>query len=66
MLQRLDLLVPDHDVDVVEEEEAAGEPLVAVGAGDRDRRIAHDVTLGAPPAHQGPQALDLRAGRGVR
>jgi hypothetical protein len=52
---------PDHDVDVVDEEEAAGEPLV--GAGDRDRILAHDVTLRPPPAHQGTQALDLRAGR---
>jgi hypothetical protein len=29
-LDRLDLLVPDEDVDVVDEEEAAGKPLVDV------------------------------------
>jgi hypothetical protein len=61
--QRLDLLMADHHVDVVDEEEAAGKPLVDVSAGDRDRRVAHDVTLGSPPAHQGIQALELRAGR---
>jgi hypothetical protein len=41
-LQRLDRLVPDHHIDVVDQEEAAGKPLVHIGAGDRDRRIAHD------------------------
>jgi hypothetical protein len=40
----------------VVDEEAPREPLVDVGAGDRDRRIAHDVTLGAPPAHQRTEA----------
>src|SRR4029450_7752788 len=40
-----------------------GEPLVDVGAGDRDGIVAHDVTFGAPPAHQRVEALGLWAGR---
>src|SRR4029453_11391452 len=62
-LQRLDRLVPDHHVDVGDQEEAAGKPLVAVGAGDRDRLVAHNAAFGPPSAHQGTQAPCLRTGR---
>ena len=62
-LDRLDRLLPDHDVDVVDKEEAAREPFVDVGSGDRDWNLAHDVALGPPSAHQCAEALDLWAGR---
>lgn len=60
-LNRLDRLLPDHHVDVVDEDVAAGEPLVQVGALDRDGSPTQDVTFGPPPAHQGAETLDLRA-----
>jgi hypothetical protein len=53
-LNRLDSLIPDHDVDVVDKEEAAREPFVNVGSGDRDRNLANDVALGPPSATSAP------------
>jgi hypothetical protein len=61
-LDRLDSLIPDHDVDVVDKEETARKPFIDVGADDRDRNLANDVALGPPSAHQCAETLDLRAG----
>src|SRR4029453_5227062 len=61
-LDPLDPLLPDHDVDVVNKEEAAREPFVDVGSGDRDWNLANDVALGPPSAHQCAETLDLWAG----
>jgi hypothetical protein len=53
-LDRLDSLIANHDVDVVDKEEAAREPFVNVGSGDRDRNLANDVALGPPSATSAP------------
>jgi hypothetical protein len=44
-LQRLDPLLPDHHVNVVDQEEAASKPLVHIGSRDGDRNLAHDVAF---------------------
>jgi len=59
-LECLDGLLPDDDVNVVDEKEAAGKPLVDVGTRDRYRGVGDDMAIGAPPGHQCPETLDFR------
>jgi hypothetical protein len=58
-LERLDGVLPDEDVNVVDEEEAAGKPLVGVGTRNGYRRISDDVAISAPSANQRPEMLDF-------
>jgi hypothetical protein len=42
---RPDLLLADHHVDVVDQEEPASKPLVHIGSRDGGRNLAHDVAF---------------------